>query len=126
MATHEALTTVTLVATADLSSWQYKAVKLTSGTNRGCEPADADNDPSIGILQNAPASGEAAQVAIGGISKAKFGATLAVGAAVECQATSGEMIANTTGGYAIGLVVEAAADGETGSILVIPSAEATA
>lgn len=126
MATESTQVCVTFVAGADLSSWQYKPVKFTSGTDRTVEAADADNDPSIGILQNKPTSGQAATVCIYGMSKAHFGATLTAGAIVECQATSGEVIANAAGGFGIGWVIEGAADGEIGTILVQPSYVATA
>ena len=124
MATDNTKTCISFTAATDLSAWQHKPVKVAG--NGTVEAADADNDPSMGILQNDPTAGQAAIVCVAGISKAVFGATLAAGAIVENQATSGELIANTTGGYAIGIVIRGAGDGETGSILVIPSCEATA
>lgn len=125
MATESTQVCVTYLASVDLSSWQYKAVKFTT-TDRTVDKADADNDPSIGILQNKPTAGQAATVCIAGESKAVFGATLTAGAVVECQVTSGEMIANAAGGFGLGWVVEGAGDGEIGTILVNPSVEATA
>lgn len=49
----------TYVAAEDLSDYQYHQVDLTSATTVSASDA---NDESIGILQNAPASGEQAIV----------------------------------------------------------------
>lgn len=125
MATESNQVCLSFVASVDLSSWQYKPVMLTA-TDRNVDKADADNDPSIGILQNAPTSGQAATVCVFGESKAYFGATLTAGDVVECQVTSGELIANTTGGFGLGWVTEGAGDGEIGTVFVMPSVEATA
>jgi hypothetical protein len=58
---------ISLVAAVDLSSLQYRAVKqhTTAGQVTKCGAGEA----AIGILQNAPAAGEAALVRISGTSK---------------------------------------------------------
>lgn len=55
----------TFVAAEDLSSYQYHQVDLASSTTVAASDA---NDKSIGVLQNAPASGEQAIVRTAGQS----------------------------------------------------------
>lgn len=76
MATTDALTTITLTAGADLSSDQYKIVQLSAANT--VTLATATTQAVIGVLVNAPGSGEAAQVAIQGVTKVIAGG--AVGA----------------------------------------------
>ena len=67
----------TLTAAADLSSKQYYFVKLASATT--VNVCSAVTDVPIGVLQNTPASGEAAQICVFGLSKVSADATLAAG-----------------------------------------------
>lgn len=67
---------ISFPAAEDLSSDQYRFVVLTStGTVRR---PDSETEALLGILQNAPAAGEAASVRIIGISKLCMNAALAV------------------------------------------------
>jgi hypothetical protein len=77
MAYEEILESITMVASANLSAKQYHWVKVSGdGTVTYCD----DNDPAqLGILQNAPASGEAATVAVKGVSKLVVGAAVTAG-----------------------------------------------
>ena len=126
MAIESTQTCISFTAEVDLSSWQYKPVKIGSA-NMTVDKADADNDPTIGILQNKPVAGQPAEVCVAGISKAIAGAALSTpGALVECEVTTGGMIAAASGGFAIGRVVQTAADTEVCSILVSPTYIATA
>ena len=68
---------VTLVAGADLSSKQYTFVKLDSSGQ--AVAAAAATDIPIGVLQNAPTSGQEAEVLIVGGTKLVAGATIAIG-----------------------------------------------
>ncbi len=76
---------ITLVAGADLSSAQFKFVKLNaSGQAILCAAA---TDKPIGVLQNAPtsgqeASGQEAEVTVIGGTKVVLGGSVAEGAAV--------------------------------------------
>ena len=65
----------TLTAAADLSGKQYYFVKLASEST--VNVCSAVTDVPIGVLQNTPASGESAEVAIFGLSKVSADATLA-------------------------------------------------
>lgn len=108
---------LTLVAAGDLSAKQFCAVGVNSAGRAAI--ADAD-DQVIGIVQNNPAAGQAANVAYGGVSKAKLGGTVAAGARVTSNA-SGEIVAATTGGDSvIGVALTGGASGEIVSILVHP------
>ncbi len=68
---------ITRVAGADLSALQYTFVKLsTTDTVVTCTAA---TDIPIGVLQNAPTSGQEAEVLIVGGTKLTAGATIAIG-----------------------------------------------
>jgi hypothetical protein len=56
-----------LTASADLSAKQFHFVKLASATTVAV--CDGVTDKPIGILQNTPASGQAAEICIFGITK---------------------------------------------------------
>ena len=60
----------------DLSSKQYYFVKLSGSTVVACGGA---TDKPIGVLQNAPTSGQAAEVMVIGITKVSSDAALSVG-----------------------------------------------
>lgn len=77
MATENRVLDLSYEAAEDLSSDQYKFVVLsTSGTVRRPDSAD---EIAHGILQNAPESGDAAQVRVIGVSKLVANAALAIG-----------------------------------------------
>jgi len=68
---------LTRVACADLSALQYTFVKLsTTDTVVTCSAA---TDIPIGVLQNAPTSGQEAEILIVGGTKLVAGATVAIG-----------------------------------------------
>lgn len=94
-----------LTASADLSAKQYYFVKMSAaGTVTVCA---ATTDKPIGILQNAPTSGEAAVVACAGISKVSGDADLAYGASVGTS-SDGQAAAYTvsdTTKYIVGQVI---------------------
>lgn len=82
-----------LTAGADLSSYQFYAVKLASTAGQvvlsGALNTTTGPTMYAGILQNAPASGEEAQVAFRGISKMKVAtSTIAIGDRVGVNSTS--------------------------------------
>lgn len=125
------------IAAEDLSSSQYKFVKLdTAGKVAACT---ARGEKSIGILQNKPKSGEVAQVRVAGVSKVQADAAIDEGdflttsadaqASVVAAAASGTSHVNTSdagvatdpviGSYVLGLCVfPAGAAGRLGSILI--------
>ena len=98
----------TRVAGADLSSAQYKYVKLsTTDTVILCAAA---TDVPIAILQNAPASGAEATIMVTGISKVSSDAALSIGNQIGTSA-DGQADAKTAGSdtteYVVGVVLEA-------------------
>tara|TARA_B100000131_G_scaffold261181_1_gene257252 strand:- start:5509 stop:5898 length:390 start_codon:yes stop_codon:yes gene_type:complete len=112
----------TLKAAADLSSKQYHFVKLASATT--VNVCSATTDRAIGILQNDPESGEAAEICIFGISKVVADGTIAfnnvIGTSADSQAdaiTPGTDTSVTTLGVAIG----AASAGETFTMFLNPT-----
>jgi len=119
MAYENALKKITGVAGADLSAKQYYAVNygaagaVTLFTTAGGIPA--------GFLQNAPESGQSAEVALrcaGGITKATAGAAISAGADVMVAAT-GKLATGTATNQKIGVALEAAtADGDVISLLL--------
>lgn len=79
MATENNLTSLSYVAGADLSGQQFRFVKLNA---QGQVVLAAAGEFAIGVLQNNPTSGDAATVAVSGITKVRAGGVIAVGAAV--------------------------------------------
>lgn len=74
------------IAYEDLSSDQYRVMVLQA--EGYVRRPDAATDIPVGILQNAPESGEIAVVALiggGGISKVVLNGTLSAGALVACE-----------------------------------------
>jgi len=70
------------VALEDLSDDQYKFVVLTS---TGVRRPDSETEICLGILQNAPAAGEAAVVMEFGVSKLQMNAAIGVGSWVKAE-----------------------------------------
>jgi hypothetical protein len=104
---------VTLVAGADLSALQYTFVKInSSGLAVACY---SSTDIPIGVLQNAPISGQEAEVLIVGGTKIVAGAAIGEGAQIG-TGTTGKAVALVAGTdstkYVVGtLITESAADG---------------
>ena len=112
----------TLTAAADLSSNQYYFVKLASATT--VNVCTAITDLPIGILQNTPTSGQAADVRIFGISKASADGTLTagrwIGTSADSQA-SGITPGSDTTVYVMGQAIQAASAGETFTMFLNPT-----
>jgi len=105
---------VTLVAAADLSALQYTFVKLDSAGKAAA--AAAATDIPIGVLQNAPTSGQEAEVLIVGGTKIVAGAAISEGALVGTSST-GKAVALVAGTdttkYVVGtLLTESGASGD--------------
>jgi hypothetical protein len=104
---------VTLVAGADLSAKQYTFVKLDSSGE--AIAAAAATDIPIGVLQNAPTSGQEAEVLIVGGTKIVASAAISDGAQIGTTST-GKAVAlvagtDTTKYVAGTILTESAADG---------------
>ena len=105
---------VTLVAAADLSALQYTFVKLNSSGQ--AVAAAAATDIPIGVLQNAPTSGQEAEVLIVGGTKIVAGAAIGEGALVvtssACKAVALVAGTDTTNSVVGTLLTESGADGD--------------
>lgn len=100
---------------------QFLCVKLSG--SRTVTVCAANTDIVHGILQNDPKSGQAANVAIAGVSKAVAGAAITAGAGLMSD-TSGRVITWTTAGTnpVLGQAIETATGaGQVIAILVTPS-----
>jgi len=111
-----------LTAAADLSTKQYHFVKLTSATEVNVCTNIAD--VPIGVLQNTPTSGQAAEICIFGITKVVADGVLAagniIGTSADSQAdaiTRGSDTTVTVMGHAI----EVAAAGNTVTMFLNPT-----
>lgn len=98
----------TLTAAADLSTHQFKCVKMTSTGINVCGVAGEGVE---GILQNKPAAlGQEVELMCNGISKAVAGAAITKGAQVMTDASGRVITAATAGSKIIGVALEAAAN----------------
>jgi len=117
MATNQADSCITLLAGADLSASQFLIVQPNSS---GAAVLSAASDlTQIGVLQNKPASGRAATIQVGGVTKVIAGATVAAGARVTSDA-AGKAIAATTGKQVIGVALTGGAANEVIEVLLSP------
>jgi len=110
-----------LLAAADYktTSKQYYIVDI--GADKTATLASVAGQAAIGVLQNAPAAGEAALVRTGGVSKVIVGTGgITAGDQVQTDAT-GAAIAAATGDWTLGMCLIGAAAGEYATILVAPS-----
>jgi hypothetical protein len=106
-----------LLAGADLSTHQYKAVKVNG--SGAVVLAAALTDGCIGILQNAPTSGQPCEVMVDGVSKFKAGAGITAGAVLSCGTDGRPITAAGVGTPVIGVALETVANAnEIGSALI--------
>ena len=111
---------VGLVATGDLSSYQYYVMKFgsTAGT---VKVATAVTDALAGILQNEPASGEAAEVAVLGVVKAAAEASVTAGAYLTVSSTGRVKKTTTDLDFTVGQALEASSSaGDIIQIVCLP------
>ena len=104
---------ITRVASGDLSASQYRFVKL-STTDLVVVCSGATDIP-IGVLQNAPTSGQEAEILIIGGTKVEAGEALAIGDALGIVANGRGAAANITTEYTLGTVLSTA--GAAGEIV---------
>jgi len=78
----------------------------------------AITDIVIGILQNKPdAQGQAASIAVSGISNIKLGGTLAIGALIGVNSDA-EGIADAATNFTLGVLIKGGVDGGEGEVLL--------
>lgn len=85
---------ITLEAGADLSAKQYFFVKLDA--NGKAVSCSAATDKPVGVLQNKPTSGQAAEIVVVGLTKVSSDAALTIGALIGTSA-DGQADAKTPG-----------------------------
>lgn len=113
--------TLTFKAGSDMRGDQFKIVELTANAHE--VELSAVGDLPVGVVQNIPNSGEAATVALAGISKAIAGGAVAAGKKVSAAAT-GFATQTISGGIEIavfGRALTTAASGGIFSLLIAPS-----
>ena len=116
MATEQRVETLTMLAAADLSTHQYKAVKQ-NGTDNQVALATAQGETIFGILQDKPAAaGRAANVATGGVCKWLYGGTINAGDKLTTGADAQAEVA-LTGDHVVGKALVDGVDGDVGSVL---------
>lgn len=102
-----------LKAAASLATKQYYGVKVSADNQVNI--VAADGEPALGVLQNAPASGEAADVMCMGITKVYAGSTLTAGQlwGFDANGAAEPKEDNNTGAalgnWVMGMVIEGAA-----------------
>lgn len=101
----------TLVAAASSTAYQYHGVYVDSSGKWALAQAGQRH---VGVLQNAPAANEAAEVVTFGVTKAVAGGIIAAGAAVSVDA-SGHFITSTDADQIAGVALESA--GASGDII---------
>jgi hypothetical protein len=101
-----------LTASADLSAKQFHFVKLASATT--VTVCNGVTDKPIGVLQNSPASGQAAEICIFGITKVVSDGTTAAGDLIgtSSDAQAAVYTASDTTKYICGQAIEAGAASE--------------
>lgn len=120
MARETNLVTVSMKAAADLSSYQYHFVKVSAAhTVAACS---TDGELPLGVLQDDPdEAGQAACVAVSGVTKVVLGETVTAGE--ECKVASdaeaiGADTGTTAGDHVVGIFLEAGDAGEIVPLLL--------
>lgn len=103
----------TMLAGADLSSSQFTFVKMNT-TNRTVVAA-GNGEAAFGVLQNDPASGEAAAVCVHGRTLIEVGETLTAGDSVGIDA-NGKAVTATSSDVIVGICIDGAATGARATI----------
>lgn len=120
MAVDYDLDVLTRIAGADLSTTgQYRFVEQsTAGTVTVCNSA---GENAIGVLQNNPTGGQAATIAVGGVTKVLAGATIEPGNQL-ATTSAGKAAVATNGQVILGEAMSAGGDGAIISMLWRPMA----
>ena len=108
---------ITLTAAANLSAKQYNFVKLDANGDVVLTDASGTGEIPIGVLQNAPTSGQAATVMIVGISKVEAGVAFDEGVKIACSdsgssADDGQAVAADASDNVVGQTITAGAADE--------------
>ena len=118
----EYTTLPSIVATGSLATSQYKIVKFgsTAGT---VKVGAAGTDNCIGVLQNDPASGEAALVAVAGVCRVLAEASVSAGDLCASSSTGRAKATTTQGDNVVGIAAEASSSaGDYITLILTPGA----
>jgi hypothetical protein len=107
-------------ASADLSAHQYKIVEY-DGSSELALSATGGNGGFI-LLDKPNAKGVNGTILLAGKGKVIFGDTVAAGAFLTNEVTTGHAITATTGDAVIGVALEAGVDGDLGKVYATQSA----
>lgn len=106
----------------DLSAKQFYFVELGAAAGE-VDLCDGATDLVLGVLQNKPEAGEAAEVMVYGVAKVTAGGTISRGNRVGTD-SAGKAVAKTADAdLTCGIAVTAAASGELVSILLTPGGQ---
>lgn len=117
------LQVISLPAAADLSACQFRGVSIDSDGR--VAKGSGSVSKTIGVLQNKPSgTSDAAEVAIGGVSRMVAGGSIASGDWVKVDANGLGLTTATSGNSVIGKAVsnEGSASGNIFEVLIIPVA----
>lgn len=95
-----------LVATSSLASAQYKIVQASSTAGQ-VKLGTSATSALLGVVQNDPGAGEAADVAFAGIAKVQCEASTTYGSFLTCSSTGRAKTTTTTNNNIIGKALEA-------------------
>lgn len=108
------------LAGEDLSAKQYTFVKFSSSAARTVVAVSGTSDVPCGVLMNAPASGEAADVAmLGGGAKLKVAGAIAPGGRVKTNASGQGVAASADGEWVCAHVDATGANSASGDIVPV-------
>lgn len=105
------------VAAASMAAQQYYVVRLASTAGQVAVGATAATDPLIGIVQNDPAAGEPAEVAVAGVCRAAAEASVGIGAKLTVSSTGRVLATTTDKDEIIGIACQAS--GAAGDIITV-------
>jgi len=114
---------ISFLAGEDLSAMQYRFVH--QADDNTVDMVDGATEIPVGVLQNAPESGEVAVVRVTGTSKLVMNAAVAVGALLKCEyvgATDNGKgdAADTDGDYARAMCIQASgAEDDVGGVVLL-------
>lgn len=108
------LQNITLVAGEDLSSHQYKAVKL---NNYGKVVLAGAGENAIGILQDTPKANKPCAVMVYGVSKAVYGGTITAGTNLSVG-PDGKLVAQTSTEPVVAIALENGSNNEVRTVLL--------
>ena len=108
-------------ANADLSAKQFFGVKVDTSADRKVILANTGGEGIYGILQNKPTSGQAADVALVGVSKAAINGTVTRGDLLMTDNT-GQFVTATGGNHAVAQALESGAAGTLITVALMPGA----